>query len=87
MGLLLISLELRVEVVALIIGCAFFAEPIHVELADKGREVGMLKVEGQNLGREAIVIKNEEADAVLIPVEDVLIKLILDKGGNTLSMA
>jgi hypothetical protein len=76
------------EVVIFCFGASFFIEPIHVQLADKGMHVRVLKVLGQNLVSEFNRIFDNEACAIRNPVDNVFKLLLLnDEGAVTSSMS
>ena len=56
------------EIVAFILYGTLFAKAVHVELADERREVGVLKIDREDVAGEFLGIENEEADPILIPI-------------------
>jgi hypothetical protein len=62
---------------------ANFVEVIHVELADKGGKFTMLKVLGEYLFHEFLLVFNYEAVAFICPLDNTAISLILNEGNIT----
>ena len=53
-------------------------EVVHVELADKGAEVGVAEVLGKNLFGKGEWVEDDESDVVLIPADDAFVVRVLD---------
>ena len=44
-----------------------FLEPVHVQLSDKGGQVGVLEVEGKDCQRQFVWVANNKAVALVVP--------------------
>lgn len=53
-------------------------EIIHVELANKRREISMSKVDRKDLLLETINIKDSEVGSLLIPDDDIRVEIVLE---------
>lgn len=53
-------------------------EIIHVELANKRREISMSKVDRKDLLLETINIKDSEVGSLLIPDDDIRVEIVLN---------
>lgn len=67
----------------LVLFVADLMEVIHVELSNKGAEVAVPKVDGQDLLLEALDVEDGKVGAVLVPGSDGAVGIILSHGGST----
>ena len=81
--ILLISLKFSMMIIIFTSSWSLFAEPVHVELADIGCEIGMLEVEWQNGRSKFINISDDKSNAIMMPVHNILILFILLKAIKT----